>query len=392
MTRMRLRDGTCLLVLTLVSLDCACAQAPRRADVVQFVVTSDVHFGITRRTFRGDTGVRSLAVNTAMIAQMTRLPELQLPGDAGVHAGRRVGAIDFVAITGDIANRADSGVQSARASWREFAGTYLHQLHLRDGSGRPSHLYVVPGNHDISNAIGFTRPMNPSHDASSAAGIYNLEMHPGTRLTAEAYDLRRHRVHYSVDLRGVHFAFLNLWPDSVERRWLDANLARVPASTPVLLFTHDPPIGDARHFVNPNGAHDLNTTDRFENLLSDFYEASALPASGTPKEAETVSAQRKLAAFVREHTNIKAYFHGHANFNEFYEWSGPDKNVILPTFRVDSPMKGAVSASDESQLSFQLVTIDSRARRMTVRECFWNNPSDRTATPRFGTSRTITLR
>src|SRR5450432_2673761 len=72
------------------------------------------------------------------------------------------------------------------------------------------------------------------------------------------------------------------------------------------------------------------------------------------------AAQRELAAFVKAHPNIKAYFHGHNNGNEFYDWRGVDSDVTLPTFRVDSPMKGAVSGNDETKLSFQLVSIDTR--------------------------------
>ncbi|MEP6619090.1 MAG: metallophosphoesterase [bacterium] len=389
------RVGLCVLALAVVPV--ANGQQPsshQAPAVIQFVLTSDVHFGITRHAFRGDTGVRSAFVNTAMIAQMNRLPEMMLPADSGAGAGRRVGAIDFVAITGDIANRAELGVQSARTSWTEFTASYGHLLHLRDASGQPSQLYLVAGNHDISNAIGYTRPLSPVRDASSAAGIYNLMLHPATPLTAETYEYARHRAHYGITVRGVHLAFLNLWPDSVERAWLADDLSQVSSSTPVLLFAHDPPASDAKHFINPNGTHDLNASDRFENLMSDTYaDGNALPPAGTPKDAESVTAQRRFTPFLKAHANIKAYFHGHSNYNEFYDWRGIDDDVRLPTFRVDSPMKGAISAIDETQLSFQLVTIDMATDRMTVRECFWNATPGNPATGlRFGASRTIALR
>jgi len=35
----------------------------------------------------------------------------------------------------------------------------------------------------------------------------------------------------------------------------------------------------------------------------------------------------------------------------------------------NSPMKGNYSATDETQLSFEMVSIDTRAKQMTVREC-----------------------
>lgn len=384
-------------MLALALATTAVGQAPRAPgapDVIQFVVTSDVHFGITRRAFRGDTGVRSSFVNSAMVAQMNRLPSLILPGDAGAGAGRRVGGIDFVAITGDIANRAEPGVQSARTSWTEFTAIYTQLLHLRDATGAPARLYLVAGNHDISNAIGYTRPLSPLRDATSAAGIYNLMLRPSTPLSSDSYDYARNRAHYSVNLRGLHLAFLNLWPDSVERTWLAADLAHVSAGTPVLLFAHDPPASDAKHFINPNGAHDLNAVDRFENLMSDIYaDGDALPPAGTPKDAESLTAQRQFAPFLKAHANIKAYFHGHSNANQFYDWRGPDHDVWLPTFRIDSPMKGAVSAQDETRLSFQLVTIDMASGRLTARECLWNlTPGNPVAAIRFGAARTISLR
>ena len=364
------------------------------SNVVQFIVTSDVHFGITRRAFRGDTGVRAAYVNTAMIGQMNRVPGLRLPDDSGVHAGRHVGPVDFVAITGDIANRAEPGVQNALTSWTEFIASYGHLLHLRDDDGHPARLFVVMGNHDVSNAIGYTRPLSAPRDASSASGIYNLMLHPHTPITAETFEYARHRAHFSIDVRGVHLAFLSLWPDSVERTWLAGDLTSVSQGTPVLLFAHDPPASDAKHFINPNGSHDLNATDRFENLMSEMYaDGDTLPPAGTPKDAESVTAQRQLAPFLKAHPNIKAYFHGHSNFNEFYDWRGPDGDVRLPTFRADSPMKGAVSASDETQLSFMLVTIDVAAGRLTARECLWNTvPGKPMTAPRFSATKTVSLR
>jgi hypothetical protein len=53
-------------------------------------------------------------------------------------------------------------------------------------------------------------------------------------------------------------------------------------------------------------------------------------------------------------------------------WKGPDRSLGLHVFRVDSPMKGAISAGDEARLSFQVATIDPGRRTLTVRECLWN--------------------
>src|SRR4029077_2936645 len=126
------------------------------------------------------------------------------------------------------------------------------------------------------------------------------------------------------------------------RAWLTRDLERVSATTPVVIFTHDPPESDPKNVG--------------EGLLTD-----ADPAA--------------WEAFVAQHPNITAYFHGHNNWNEFYDWKGPRHSVVLHTFRADSPMKGLFSESDETKLSFQIATIDSASQKMTVREVLWNaNP------------------
>ena len=82
--------------------------------------------------------------------------------------------------------------------------------------------------------------------------------------------------------------------------------------------------------------------------------------------------QRALVAFLKAHRNILAYFHGNSNWNQYYDWTGPDGDIVLHTIRVDSPMKGNDSATDETKLSFQVVSVDTRAKQMSVRECLWN--------------------
>ena len=67
----------------------------------------------------------------------------------------------------------------------------------------------------------------------------------------------------------------------------------------------------------------------------------------------------------------------------------PDHSARLHTFRVDSPMKGAVSAMDETKLSFQSAVLDPESRRLTVREVLWNATGD--AAVRWGGSVTVAL-
>ena len=51
-------------------------------------------------------------------------------------------------------------------------------------------------------------------------------------------------------------------------------------------------------------------------------------------------------------------------------------------------MKGNESGKDETRLSFQLVSLDTEARKMTVREVLWNADPKRPAIT-WGESRTI---
>jgi hypothetical protein len=360
-------------------------------DIVQFIFTADQHYGITRTAFRGDSNVRSSVVNAALVEQINGLPHLALPSDGGVHAGQAVGPIDFVIVGGDVANRGEKGAQPSAASWREFENDYVKGLTLRARNGTPARLFIVPGNHELSSAIGSAKPLTPAHDATPLAGIYNLMM--GHTSSLASFDPRKDVVNTSRVVAGIHFTFLSIWPDSAERLWMRRDLDTVAATTPVIIVAHDPPVADAKHFTNPNGAHDINEADGFENLLPEMYkDATRLGggrASGEPKPSTDIE-QRGLASFVKAHPNIAAYFHGHSNSNEFYVWRGPDGDVALNAFRVDSPMKGAVSATDEKRLSFQLVTIDTRTMRMTVRECLWNTL--RKAPVIFGESKTISLR
>jgi hypothetical protein len=344
--------------------------SPAGPAVFQFVYTSDQHYGITRTAFRGGTNVDSHIVNAAMVAEMNTLPGTIFPSDSGVRAGSPVGAIDMVIETGDIANRmevvSNVQVQSAAASWAQFSIDYINGLNLFDQSSNRAPLWLAPGNHDVSNAIGYYTPMVPTTDATSMAGIYNFMLNPAVPLTASTYNYAADKIHYSKDLGGIHMAFLNMWPDSGERAWLGNDLAAVNPRTPVLIFVHDPPAVDSKHFINPNGLHDINTVDKFENLLVDQL------ADGTTINAPSTIEQRAFATFLKAHKNVVAYFHGHTNYTQYYDWNGPDGDVVLHAIRVDSPMKGNYSATDETQLSFEMVSIDTRAKQMTVRECLWN--------------------
>src|SRR5262249_42151193 len=155
-------------------------------------------------------------------------------------------------------------------------------LTIKDRTGAPMPLFVVPGNHEASDAVGFYKPMDPPKDPSALIAAYNLMMKPAVPLTAATFDYDRHRIHTSRDIGGVNFVFLHVWPDSSGRAWMNEDLKKVARTTPVVIFTHDQPESEAKHFINPNGTHDINATDKFENLLSDRLK------DGTTTSADTL--------------------------------------------------------------------------------------------------------
>jgi hypothetical protein len=374
--------------LAVLAVGCSApAQKPVDASsaTVQFVYTSDSHYGVTRPSFRGRQDVDAHVVNKAMVAQINALAGATLPDDGGVMAGRKIGGIDFLVNSGDIANRQESSrsVQSATVSWKQFKADYLDGLTLKDPVGRALAIFLLPGNHDVSNAIGYYRPMVPRIDATAMAEIYNLMMKPAKLRTKSTYNYATDKVNYSRDIKGVHLAFINLWPDAEVRAWLANDLKAVSSNTPVLIFAHDQPDIESKHLTNPNGRHDINAVDKFENMVAEQLK------DGMTTEAPSTIEQNELGAFLKEHPNVKAYFHGNENFNEFYTWTSPDRRASIRAFRVDSPMRGRVSESDEKKLSFQVGVIDMAAKSMTVRECLWNVSSTSLC---WGASATVPLK
>ena len=355
---------------------------------IHFIYCSDVHYGLERE-FRGDT-VTADSVSRALIAAFRMLDSTLLPEDGGTSGGEVFGKPDFVICTGDIANRMEDGVQSATASWEQFCRDW--SVLAPDGNNDATMaigeyrcpLYIVPGNHDISNAIGYTKPLFPARDAASAAGIYNLMMKPDTLLTARTFDYRTDRTHYSLTTDSIRFVFMGMWPDSSMRGWYEENITKdnVTEDIPTIIFTHDPPEAEAKHFTNPWKPHNINVRDGFQNLLTDICAVKYTDRKPKGNWGE-------LEKFFLSHPEIKAYFHGDCNYNEFYVWQGPEGKISLPVFRVDSPMKGEYSATDETLLSFIIVTIDTGKHLLTARECFWN--TEKCPGIRWGESTTIRL-
>jgi len=379
-------------ILTLIFFGLICLGCPPMAlsQTINMVYTSDAHYAITRPKFQGDTNVSAKIVNAAMIKKINTVPGLVLPVDGGIGSGKSVGAVDYLIQSGDIANRMEIPYQSAAASWGQFEIDYMHDVTLKNREHKPATLLLAPGNHDISNAIGSSKVMNPKTDPTAMVKIYNLMMKPVHPLTNANYNYATDKINYSVEIHGIHVMFITLWPDSAERIWMEKNLTTVAKTTPVIVFCHDQPTCEAKHFTNPVPPYQMTTANKFENLTAEHYKEGTVAAKD---DGATNIEQRGWVKFLKLHPNIKAYFHGNSNWNEFYVYHGPDNDVALNTFRVDSPMKGEYSSKDETKLSFQLISLDPQKQKLTVRECLWDtDPSHPLSKIVFGSSKTVSLK
>ena len=401
-----------------------CSGVQAAAADVQFVILSDVHFGYTRKTAVPDGGTDkdAVSVNAIMAAAVNGLSAMTYPSDGGVGAGTTVGPIDLVAVTGDMANRFESAatgapssesvneLQDATASWGNFNSTYLTGLTLRNPANNPTPFLLSPGNHDISNAIGQQYIANGSNGATPTPGSPDTStidddsmrqllaiaqnaspITPGT-YTQSYFTAQNsagawiNKPNYSLDIGGIHFVSISAWPDSGNRKWIDANLASVPLTTPVILFTHCYPDVDPKLMSPPATTSPYSQTTAgpptavgapqdYECVVSDVIDQTEF-AGGSSTQVEQVA----MSTWIKTHPNIVAYFHGHTNFNEMYTYDGGNHDLKLNCFRIDSPMKGQLSAASsapttgaadatpDTLLSFDLATVNTTTWQMTVRE------------------------
>ena len=93
---------------------------PAANTIVQFVFTSDQHYGLTKTSFQGASGVDARIVNATLVAKINSLPLVNFPNDGGVKAGQSIRFMDYVISAGDIANREETGIQAATNSWNQF--------------------------------------------------------------------------------------------------------------------------------------------------------------------------------------------------------------------------------------------------------------------------------
>ncbi len=387
----RIVDNTHIFKVMMAALGLTDENRAAVTGSTTFLYTSDAHYGIKRSVVYGNYS-NATQVNGLMVRALNNMPGEILPNDSGIKAGQQIGPIDFIAMTGDISNRMQAPIQTATASWNQFKNDYINNVTLLAKDGKKAGLYLTPGNHDVSNAIGYTKTMVPAIDDAVMFNLYNMFMSPATALAAGSYDYRKNHIVYSKDIGGVHFVFLRMWPDSTIRPLIDADLAKMSnKNMPVVLFTHDQPDIEAKHL-----ASDLTTTTaydftkKFENMVTDVV-ADKDSTGALSTSSPSTTAQKGLATWLKANKNIVAYFHGNDNYYQTYTWAGPDNDISLNVVRVDSPMKGAVSGidatdgkGDPAKLSYNVVTIDAAAQNMTVREYLWQQK-------KWGASTTISL-
>ena len=290
------------------------------ASTIQFVFTSDAHYGLAHAAFRG-----------AIECQRARCVNRRAGG--GDQPRRRRSTSSSRAATSPTARKRPGRPDSERRRLVvSVCADYFDGLTVNDADGRRAAALVVPGNHEASNAVGFYKPMTPPIDKTSMVEIYNRMMLPAAPKTAASYTTPATACCIRTRRRPA-LRFIRSGRTRPSRRWLEHDLARVDRSTPVVLFVHDQPEAHAKHFTNPNAPHDINATDKFENLLADTSPTDR-------RSSRRRSPSSATSSVPRTHRNITAYFHGNSNWNEFYEWTGPSQTLGLHMFRVDSPMKG----------------------------------------------------
>ena len=74
------------------------ARRDSSGSTIQFVFTSDAHYGLTRTSFRGESQATAATVNASLIASVNTLRDVRLPMDSGLRAGEKVGGLDQASV------------------------------------------------------------------------------------------------------------------------------------------------------------------------------------------------------------------------------------------------------------------------------------------------------
>ncbi len=205
------------LLLVLVLLLCA-GLAASATDLTVFV-NSDTHFTS-----------RNVPTNDKVCIQaMNGLPSTAYPSAIGGYIA--VAAADITC--GDLCdgglNTRDTGTgRTYESQWTGYDYCFSRYGVIGNTIRLKYPNYAVAGNHDIYRTFG-----NASLGGQSWYAVNKLKAR-----YALPYDFSSGNVYYSVDMDGVHFASIGVWPDVGVTAWLTADLDQLPAGTPVVLFCH----------------------------------------------------------------------------------------------------------------------------------------------------------
>ena len=94
-----MRKGIILFIAAALATSILLGQSARPSQV-QFIFTSDSHYGLTR-SFHGLANVSAHIVNAALVSQINKLPAATFPADGGIRSAQPVGPIDFVVDGGE---------------------------------------------------------------------------------------------------------------------------------------------------------------------------------------------------------------------------------------------------------------------------------------------------
>ena len=298
------------LVKFLCAAILAFAPASARAREAHFVFTADQHYGMSRPAFRGCTDVSADTVNAAMVEAINSLVDAVFPLDGGVMAGKAVGGAEYVISAGDIASKltgAGTGpALTASQCWELFKRQYCGGVALKNSGGRKAEILAIPGNHEISTALGRYPPAFPLPDAGAMVGMFNRAHNASLR--PEEYDFAAHKVTMARDLAGVRLLLVQLWPDEEARAYIAREIAASPADTPIILVCHFPPGVSAVYRESPER--------KFGAVPENTCGTVPADAAGQARIVELSREERRaFAGFIKQHPSIVAYFHGHHHNN-----------------------------------------------------------------------------
>lgn len=207
---------------------------PSRGTGVVFVTVPDGYRAAGRFWHPADSGAAAFALTPAGPGDgvtFLHASDVHLQASTVPRMDRLRALIDsvrpaFVLVTGDL-------VRDALRVPEQEARQY-YDLYRREAGRIAVPVWNVPGNHElfgIERHLSLVSPSNPLY----GRGMYRAWLGPD---------------YYSFTTGGVHFVALNtvdqddLWyyghVDSTQLRWLERDLAQVPAGMPVVTFNHIP--------------------------------------------------------------------------------------------------------------------------------------------------------